>query len=476
MRIFFGCLLSFMIKFIIMICAAQAQAPANVVPSPNVIPPATKAMQHPEFWISRIDNPDRVILTPKQIKEFNRKNRPRYLEGKDSNGKPFTFKSIGERRRDYFGIHHHPEKPLDITIVNGDSLRLGIKRGRDFIAKALVSDRRLIPFSQEQRQEILENIDIDSIPDTVIPQHGILTANTLCRRVPSHLRAFNVNFSWWIDAFQRRPLETGMPVPVLHMSKNRDWYYVNTEISFGWIPASNVALGTVEEIKELAYPKEFIVAAAHKVPAYADNAFDMWVTDFYQGARLKLVGKTDRGYRVLIPHRGGDGSLVAVPGWVKPDAEVSVGFLPFTQRNMINTVFKLLNRPYRGGGGEHERDCDGTVRTVLKVFGIFASSITTHQLYYTDHVNVFPEGTPKEIKYKILDTCEPGITLCGFPNHIVIYLGKADGNYFVIHSNGYSYHESDGTELRVARVSVTDTELEGGGNIERFTEISTIKP
>ena len=126
--------------------------------------------------------------------------------------------------------------------------------------------------------------------------HGILTANTLCRRVPSHLRAFTVNFSWWIDAFQRRPLETGMPVAVLHMSKNRDWYYVNTEICFGW---------------------------------------------------------------------------------VMPDAEVSVGFLPFTQRNMINTVFTLLNRPYRGGGGEHERDCDGTVRTVLKVFGIINSSIPT---------------------------------------------------------------------------------------------------
>ena len=113
---------------------------------------------------------------------------------------------------------------------------------------------------------------------------------------------------------------------------------------------------------------------------------------------------------------------------------------------------------------------------MLKVFGIISSSITTHQLYFTDHVNVFPKGTSKEAKYKILDTSEPGITLCGFPGHIVFYLGKVDGNYFVIHSNGYSYHESDGAEMRFAMVSVTGTELESGGNIEGFTEISTIKP
>ena len=57
-----------------------------------------------------------------------------------------------------------------------------------------------------------------------------------------------------------------------------------------------------------------------------------------------------------------------------------------------------------------------------------------------------------------------------------MYLGKVDGNYYVIHQSGYSYHDDQGTELRVGRVIVNDTELEGGSNIERFTEISTFKP
>ncbi len=42
--------------------------------APKVIPPATKKMQHPEFWISQIKgDPDRVILTPEQITQLNKK-------------------------------------------------------------------------------------------------------------------------------------------------------------------------------------------------------------------------------------------------------------------------------------------------------------------------------------------------------------------------------------------------------------------
>ena len=452
------------------------QEQSKIVPAPNVIPSATEEMQHPEFWISRIEgDPDHVIMTSAQIVELNRKNQPRFLEGKDINGKPFTFSSI-TNRRDYFGNHYHPENPLSMRTVSGDSLRAGIKRGRDYVKNSTIHDRRMLPFSDEMRKEIIDIIDLESVPDTVYPRYGILTANTLCRRVPSHIRAYNARFDWWVDTFQKLPCETGMPVAILHESRDSDWYFVNTKIVFGWVPARNVAVGTVENVRELAEPDNFIVAVAHKVPVYADKEFTTWITDIYQGARLKLINKVSAGYRVHVPFRQGDGTLEAIEGWVKPHADVSVGFQPYTQRNMINTIFKLLYRPYGGGGVDHERGCTITVRTVLNTFGIITPAIPIPQLYFSDHVYRFPENTPKEVKYRYLDTCEPGITLCGFPNHIVMYLGRVDGNYYVIHSTGYSYHDSEGTEIRVARVSVTDTELEGGGNIERFTELTIIKP
>ena len=101
---------------------------------------------------------------------------------------------------------------------------------------------------------------------------------------------------------------------------------------------------------------------------------------------------------------------------------------------------------------------------------------TTHELHSTDHVTVFPRGTTKEVKYRHLETCEPGITICGFGGHVVMYLGEVDGIHYVIHQSGYYYRDEEETDYRVGRVIVNDTELQGGSHIDHFIEISTFKP
>ncbi|MFA6472848.1 MAG: hypothetical protein WCU00_12490, partial [Candidatus Latescibacterota bacterium] len=97
-------------------------------------------------------------------------------------------------------------------------------------------------------------------------------------------------------------------------------------------------------------------------------------------------------------------------------------------------------------------------------------------LHNASRVFAFPKGTPKDFLYRTLDACPPGITLCGQRAHVVMYLGKVDGVSYVIHSNGYSYHDKDGAEIRIARVDVNDTEMEGGSFIGDWTEISVLKP
>ena len=65
----------------------HAQENQKLLAAPDIIPPATEAMQSPGFWISRLDgDPDKVIMTPEQVMEFNRKNCVRPLERNDVNG------------------------------------------------------------------------------------------------------------------------------------------------------------------------------------------------------------------------------------------------------------------------------------------------------------------------------------------------------------------------------------------------------
>ncbi|MBN1291614.1 MAG: SH3 domain-containing protein [Candidatus Latescibacteria bacterium] len=447
----------------------------KLITAPDVIPPATEAMQHPEFWIDNIDgDPDRIILTPKDIVELNRKAANRPVELKDINGNPFSIQGY-VNSSDLIGLQFYTEDPLAITSVSGDSLRARFRRTREHFLKRTYWDRRYLKYSEGIKQEIIDRTDESTIPETVVPRYGILTSHTLNRVMPEHQAGFGSQYGW-LDMLQSTSLETGTPVAVLHMSKNRDWCYVKSYHSFGWVPTVQVAFGTIGEIRRLSESDKFIVALAHKVPVYSDRECIVFVTDIYQSARLNLVRETGNGYNVLMPFRRGDGSLETLSCWVKPNADIHVGYQPFTQRNIINTFFRLLNRPYSWMGAEHERSCSGTVRSVLKTFGILAARGTSFELHYPDHIIMFPKETAKDIKYQYLNTCEPAITLCGFSGHIMLYLGKVDGVHYIIHQNGYSYHDENGTELKVGRVSVNHTELEGGSDINLWTELSVLKP
>lgn len=447
----------------------------KLVTAPDVIPPATEAMQRPGFWIDRLDgDPGRVILTPEDIKVLNSKAANRPVIGKDINGNPFSIQGYVDRS-DIIGLQFHTEDPLAITSVSGDSLRARFRRTREHFMKRTYWDRRHLRYSERMKQEIIERTDEAAIPEMVVPRYGILTSHTLNRVLPEHQAGYGSQFGW-LDMLQSTSLETGTPVAVLHKSQSRDWYYVKSYHSFGWIPAAQVAFGTVDEIQRLAGSDDFIVVLAHKVPVYTDSEFSMFFTDIYQGARITLVKKTSQGYNVSMPYRSSDGSLTTLSCWIKPDADIHTGYQAFTRQNVITTFFKLLNRPYSWMGAGHERSCSGSVRSVLNTFGIRAARGTSFELHYPDHVIMLPKDTPNDIKYRHLDTCEPGITLTGFSGHILLYLGKVGGIHYVIHQNGYSYHDENGTELRVGRVSVNHTELEGGSDIARWTELSVLKP
>jgi hypothetical protein len=443
--------------------------------APKIVPGTTEAMQHPGFWISNIkDDPDRVIMTSEQIRKLNEKNQKRPFETTDINGNPYSFRDVIDRK-DIIGVQFKFENPLTIKSFPGDSLRARLNRHRKYLESRKFWDRRQLEYNDEMKAELIEKTDFNSIPDIIIPRYGVLVAHTLNR-------AFPTNFPGWnskggrSDIFQSTSLDFNTPVAILHTSKDKDWYYVRSELAFGWIPAAHVAEETAGKIEKMLEMKDFIVSTCHKVPVYADKEFKTFLVDFYLGSGLRLRKKSDDGYSVMVPFREPDGSLAYVPGWIKPDANVSMGFQPFTQRNIINTIFSLLYRRYGWADSFNERDCCGTVRAVYKTFGFLLPRWTTHQLHCTDHVHAFPRKTPNEVKHAIVEKCEPAITFVGHAGHISMYIGSVDNKYYVIHQSGYSYKTDDGAQLFVQRVNVNDTELQGGSNVNTWTEVSEFKP
>jgi len=442
--------------------------------APLILPNTTEEMQHPEFWINRLDNADRIIMTREQIAEMNRKNSSRPVVVEDINGDSFSIEKTVQRKDHTIGALFHPEDPFMITHFPGDSLRARLENHRELLTLDLY-DRRRMKYRDDVKQEIIDRANESEIPDTIISRYGILVKRTLNRALPMRDAAYHGK-KGWLDMVQSTGLETGMPVTVLHMSVDKDWYYVKSEISFGWIPACNVAFASREEIERYVNAKNFVVSLDHKIPVYSDPECIVFLTEFYMGARLQLIEKNDNGYKVIVPVRSPDGSLDLVPGFVRANALVSIGYQPYTKRNIIDSIFRLLNRPLGWADSNYERDCCGTIRAVHKTFGIITGRWVTYILHSTDHVHAFPRNTPKEIKYTILDSCEPGICVIGNAWHIIMYLGKVEGKYYVIQQNGLDYKSNDGTTMQVRRVCVNETESGPDFPADLWTEISEIKP
>ncbi|MFC1692097.1 SH3 domain-containing protein [Candidatus Latescibacterota bacterium] len=435
--------------------------------APKVVPGSTEEMQHPGFWISNIKgNPNRVFLTPEEIVELNRKNQTKSYEYKDIHGKTYSV-------RDENTIL--VEDPFSIKTFPGDKVRNLLESNRKFLESRTFYDFRKRTWDEDMKKDLYDKIDADSISNKIIPQYGIIVNHTQNRTFPTDKRAWTEQ-NGWIPSFGSVALDVSMPVAILHKSVDRDWYFVRSKISFGWVPAANVAIGSVEELSDYVNAKDFIVSCTYKVPVYSDRGAKIFISDLYMGAKIKLLNNTASGYQVLFPFRKSDGSFEAAPGWVKPDARVSVGYQPFTQRNLINTFFTVLYRPWAGGDSYNERTCNGGTRAVLRTFGIFTIKSCLLQLHASDHVISFPKETPREIKFKYLDGCEPGITFVGFQGHIIMYIGKVNNKYYFIHQTGYDYKLDDGTVKMVRRVNVNDHELQGGSHVDTWTHVTSLKP
>jgi hypothetical protein len=454
--------------FVILARSGEAQYDVSKEKSenaPRLSPNTTEEMLHPEFWIANIKgNPDRVILTQEQIVELNRKNSAKTYEFKDINGKPYTLRT-----------NSLVEDPLSIRSFSGDSLRVLIKNYLRAMESGTLYDFRKKKYEDDMKKKITEQADVGAIPAKVTPRYGVLVAPSSHRKFPTNSETWSEQ-TGWISNNSFNGLDAAAPVAVLHTSRNGDWYFVRSEFNFGWVPALDVATGSVNDIRNYVESRDFIIVTTGKVPVYSDKASKNFLMDLYMGARIGLVKKGSDGYHVLAPFRKADGTFETAPGFVKPDAGVSVGYQPYTQRNIINTFFSKLNDPWSGGDADEARHCCGTVRGVLRTFGIKVMDSTTFQLHASDHVISFPKDTPNSVKYSCLKDCEPAVTILGSPAHVILYLGEVNGRHYVIHSTGYDYKRDDGTVMILRRVNVNDTELEGGSQIDTLTYFCQLKP
>lgn len=261
-----------------------------------------------------------------------------------------------------------------------------------------------------------------------------------------------------IERFQESALFPGDPIAVLHTSRDGKWALVQSHNYIAWVPRDGIAIGKKSQIYKYSNAENFLVITGDKVrtvfnpiePRVSELQLDMGVRlplDRPKNLAHNLYGQNPYlSHMVKLPVRNADGTLEFKHALISRKEDVHVGYLPFTQANIIRQAFKFLGERYGWGHRFNGRDCTGFVSEIYKSFGIRLPRNSGDQGRSEIGSNVrYADNGDVGAKLKRLKTGKPG-DLIYIPGHVLMLIGQDGGEPFVIHDvHGLGFLKPDGT-------------------------------
>lgn len=289
-------------------------------------------------------------------------------------------------------------------------------------------------------RRVEENADTGAVKETEIIRFGVAVKNGLIKTLPCEKPLYSGADDVLFDMNIESAVKIWEPLAVLHESADGEYFFVESPCCAGWVKKDEVALTDKKTLKELAARDFYVVTGSRVTTDVRTSEPEAGRLEFFMGTKLPAadgaasVGGVSTAFSrgVLVPERGADGSLHAVAERIPLGAELSRGYLPYTQANVIRQAFKMLGERYGWGGTYGSRDCSAFTRDIYLTFGIELPRNSLPQaLTPAEHTDA-AKLTAAE-KEKLL-AGSPAGTLVQMPGHIMLYLGTIKGRPYIIHS------------------------------------------
>lgn len=438
--------LAFILLLIAPVSLSAEQLP-EVPPGPLVLTSVKPEQFKASYWINQLPEPNKVLKTPEELKSFNEDIRAMVRDQIDIFKLPLKAKGGPVRElieRQYKQVKGRKMFRADNTVVE-DS----------------VFTDHLKPLIQS-----------DKIPESIPTRWGAASIQTSVRALPTGMKLMEKRDDPEFDMLQFTKIKLWIPVAIYHETKDRKWFFVQAPYARGWVRSKDITIfKTRDELKKQVKNSKFVVVTGESAQLYDDSAFSKKLQRPSMGTVIPLVEKTENAFIVRLPGGG--------KGYIKTSSDVREGFLPYTQANVIRQAFKLLGARYGWGGMYNGRDCSGFTHDVFLTVGIDMPRGSLEQSFVGTQLGHFEWGTQDEDKKAVLDQAQGGITILRMPKHMMLYLGKVDGNYYVIHSTwAERYSMKDDSKNRLNQVVLSDLNLNGRSRVtslfNRIVSISEI--
>lgn len=424
-------------------CQGMASAATPTSVADTGIPGVTDAQLSPDWWVARLPDADRVVLDAPAIAALNDK-----------------VQRLDPSMHD---IRHLPSS------LPRDQVMTWIEKVSQRPTRALF-DAKGQPLPATAIDSILANDATNAITPSVTPRYGMAVRRAPLRSHATDTRVFTQPGDTDIDRFQESTLFPGDPVVVVHGSVDGRWVFAISARYAAWAPADAIAYGTAKQVFAHADAAPFRIitgATPHTVftpeaPALSELQLDM-------GTRVPLDTSLSTGQPVngqhpytswvlSLPVRDAQGALSFRSALLQRNQPSEADYLPLTRANVIRQAFRFLGERYGWGHDFNGRDCSGFVSDVYRSMGVQMPRNTGDQasspgLSHTAY-------TPKDghdARVAAAMALEVG-DLVYIPGHVMMMIGKVDGQPYVIHDvGGISLRDGDAglRRIKLNEVSVT---------------------
>lgn len=382
----------------------------------------TADMQTSEFWIDRMSTPERILLKTEEIEELNEKIKTQLVS--DESAIFYDLDSYGES-------------------IDGADLKKLIGKHTFSLTTYYTASSAISP---KQWNSYLKNCNLDNIRTSNKIQYGIVCERTDVRSLPSSvmIQSEPDGQDENSDILQNTALAVNEPVLVLYTSRDGNWYYIMAEEYTGWVKKD--AIGICEgrsQWEQLRNPKYFLVVTGDRIQI-EDSLSGNY--EFTMGTKLALAENKEwqdtedavsarDNYVVKVPVRTKNGKLSVKYLSIPVSRDVHVGYMDYTQANIVSQAFKMLGNPYGWGGASGERDCSSLIRDIYLCFGFRLPRNSSDMAKIHEKQYVDLSGLSDKEKEAKLYSASPGSILY-MPGHVMLYLGCVEKKHFVISAVG----------------------------------------
>lgn len=219
----------------------------------------------------------------------------------------------------------------------------------------------------------------------------------------------------------------------------------------GWINSKSLAICEskdqwLDAVDTDLDAKDFLVVTQDKIiTEIAVDVPEISEVKLTFGTILKLVPDDEipesigersawNNYIVYLPVRDENGAYMKQPALIPQHCDVSIGFLPFTQKNLLDVAFNCLGNRYGWAGVYDSMDCSLYLRNIYRCFGFEIPRNTTWQQKVPGTLINLSDMNDEQ-KQHFIETLSIG-TMLYFSGHAMMYIGSENSTGYVISDLG----------------------------------------